>query len=833
MARLYFLLLILLSGAVLYAQTNPPAARFGTYYQQRESHFNTLTGKPGGIVFVGNSITDGAEWHQLFPDVNIINMGISGDISAGVLNRVRSVIASKPDKVFLSIGVNDLARNISADSVISNIFRTADSIRILSPATNLYIQGLLPVNDSFPGFKQHTNKGATILFINKALAAGAEKYGYSYVDLLPHFADKNGKLGSRFTNDGLHLSGDAYILWKHILWPHVYGLQEQPALVPMPRSVNWQQGRFPFYQLDNIVVSQNELVKELAPLQPLFNSKILAVAVGNGTSSVSPSLLVRLSPQRNDSSEAYTLTVRDNRIVLESPSPGGIFYGMQTLKQLALDGVYIPNCHIVDSPAYSWRGFMVDVGRNYQSMKLLKEQIDMMASYKMNIFHFHLTEDIAWRIAIDRYPALTADSNMTRDPGMYYSKAELKELVEYCRDRHILLVPEIDMPGHSAAFERALHTNMQTDKGMSHVKLILEELVESFNFPYMHIGGDEVKITNDRFLPEMVRLLEKKGVKTIGWSPGGNVPASTIRQLWMGDAPIEKGYRYLDSRHLYLNHIDPLESVVTIFHRQLGDRVQEDNQMMGAILCVWNDRRIAREEDHLLFNGVYPSMLAFAERSWRGGGEKGWTTRIGDENSKRAKDFFDFERRLLDHKQQNFSSMPFPYWKQEGWKWDLRVEKDGKQTKLGEALGGTIVLRHWWTPLIDGHIPTPKENSTVIASTRVYSEEDKAVPFLIGFDNLSRSMATNSPPAGQWDYRGSSISINGKLIPAPVWSRAGRKGSLESPLIDEDYYYRPPIMVDLKKGWNDILVKLPVKSFKGSDWQNPVKWMFTCIIPTP
>jgi hexosaminidase len=117
-------------------------------------------------------------------------------------------------------------------------------------------------------------------------------------------------------------------------------------------------------------------------------------------------------------------------------------------------------------------GYMIDVGRNFQSVGLLKQQIEAMAHVKLNIFHLHLTEDIAWRVESKRYPQLTAPEHMLRDKGEYYAEAELKELIRFCKERYITLVPEIDMPGHSAAFTRAMKTDMQSEEGLKIVKNI-------------------------------------------------------------------------------------------------------------------------------------------------------------------------------------------------------------------------------------------------------------------------------------------------------------------------------------------------------------------------
>jgi N-acetyl-beta-hexosaminidase len=176
---------------------------------------------------------------------------------------------------------------------------------------------------------------------------------------------------------------------------------------------------------------------------------------------------------------------------------------------------------------------MVDVGRNYMPMNLLKDQIDIMSRYKMNVFHFHPTEDIAWRLAIEQYPQLTAPENMLRNKGLYYTESEIKELINYCKERFITFIPEIDMPGHSASFKRAMKTDMQSDSGIVIVKDILKEICNKYDIPYIHIGADEVKITNLNFIPEISGYIESLGKKIIGWQPGGNFTGQTIRQLWM------------------------------------------------------------------------------------------------------------------------------------------------------------------------------------------------------------------------------------------------------------------------------------------------------------
>lgn len=827
-----------------------PDSIFSTYYHQRKSLFEGMPAGRGDILFVGNSITDGGEWGELFGDPKVRNRGISGDFTAGVLHRTASLAKGRPSKVFLMIGVNDLARGISTDSVARNILAFVSYFRKESPATRLFVQSLLPVSKAFGKFGGHTSRADSILRLNRRLREQADAYGYTYIDLHASFCDAKGDMDRRYTNDGLHLTGEGYLLWKHLVFPHVKGVQVRPALLPLPERLEWKEGRFPLYRLKSVVVSSDALSRE--------RDFLLGHLAGMGWkppadifhSGREPHIELRLEGdfRPGDSPEGYELSVGPERILIRARTPHGVFNGIQTLRQLTRDGLFVDACEISDRPAFSWRGYMIDVGRNYMSTDLLKRQIDAMAAHKLNVFHFHATEDVAWRIAISAYPQLTAPEHMTRDKGQYYTQEEIRSLIAYCRDRHILFLPEIDMPGHSAAFRRAMKTDMQSDSGMAYVKNILREFGSTYDLPYIHIGSDEVRIDNPRFLPEMVALLDSMGKQVVGWEPGGNLGPNTIRQVWREDAKrsfLPNGMRFIDSRHLYLNHMDPLESVATIYNRMIAGRERGDSLALGAILCMWNDRAAGRAEDILSMNPVYPGMLAFAERSWRGGGRSGWIANASDGD---VKGFPDFEARLLEDKTLRFGDSPFPYVRQSDQTWDLYGPFDnggdvGKPSEIETTIwrgksprpfrqvtGGTVVLRHWWTPLVKGAVDDPKENTTVYASTRIWSDVEEEREAWIGFENLSRSYSSSSPPEGAWDYKGSAVWVNGVSVPAPRWIRAGQKGHPEIPLVDEGYEYRSPSKVSLKKGWNTVLVKVPVASFKARGPQDPVKWMFSFVL---
>ena len=564
-----------------------------------------------------------------------------------------------------------------------------------------------------------------------------------------------------------------------------------------------------------------------------------------------PTFSLNIVPHLEGKEESYILLVNANEINITAKTAKGIFYGIQTLRQFDVDNKRIQFASIQDEPAFSWRAFLIDVGRNFQPMDMIKEQIDIMSKYKLNVLHFHFTEDIAWRLQSDKYPGLTDASVMTRWKGQYYTTEDFKDLIKYCKERHITFLPEIDMPGHSAAFKRYFGVDMQSDSGMMYIKDLLVEFRSNFpELEIFHIGGDEVKITNKNFMPEITRFVENLGFKkTIGWDPGSNLEPQTIRQMWMGGPKLveEKGdLVYIESKHLYINHMDPLETVTTIFHRKIAEVDKEHKNLIGATLCSWPDRAVAKPEDMFLHSAIYPSILTFAERIWQGGGRAGWVSNIVLENDPDYADFKEFQSRLLKHKDLYFQKKTFPYINQLGLKWELigpyanegnvnksfEIEKNpfDPTVKVEQIIeGGTVILKHWFGDIIQGAINKPQANTTYYARTKIWSENEDIKPFWVNFNNHSRSYLTDSPEIDTWDNKGSQAFVNGNRINPPTWKQPGQKGQSEIPLMDEGYSYREPTMIFLKKGWNEVLLKLPVAQFRGRTWDNPAKWMFTFI----
>lgn len=207
---------------VLFAQiSDAQTQKYSTFYMQRSSLFNKLSITSKDIVFIGNSITNGAEWNELFPQKRVKNRGISGDTSEGVFDRLDAIVKGKPAKIFILIGVNDISREIKVETIVLNMKRIVEKIQKKSPKTKIYIQSILPVNPDFEMFKGHM-KPELIKEINQFYQNIAQEYKVNYIDLYSHFLeDGTDKMNKKYTNDGLHLLGEGYLLWREIVKPYL------------------------------------------------------------------------------------------------------------------------------------------------------------------------------------------------------------------------------------------------------------------------------------------------------------------------------------------------------------------------------------------------------------------------------------------------------------------------------------------------------------------------------------------------------------------------------------------------------------------------------------
>lgn len=213
-------LFIVFIGAVFFGF----AQKYSTFYYQRATLFEELPVTSKDIIFLGNSITNGGEWTELFQNKHVKNRGISGDICMGVYDRLGAILKGKPAKIFLLIGINDLNRGTAADTIVKQIGLIIWKIKQESPKTKLYLQSVLPVTDYYNMFGGHTKHWQMIKEMNEKIARLAVEEKITYIDLYSHFVDKStGKMKIEYTNDGLHLLGVGYKKWVEIVNPYVSG----------------------------------------------------------------------------------------------------------------------------------------------------------------------------------------------------------------------------------------------------------------------------------------------------------------------------------------------------------------------------------------------------------------------------------------------------------------------------------------------------------------------------------------------------------------------------------------------------------------------------------
>lgn len=218
MKRIKLLLMFVFAVTAAVAQEN----KYSTFYYQRATLFEVLPVSSDDIIFLGNSITNGGEWCELFDDPHVKNRGISGDTTDGVYDRLASIVAGSPKKIFLMIGINDVSRGRTTEFIADGIRAIAERIMAESPSTRLYLQSLLPVNDCYGKFEGHTSRYRQVPEINAEIKKIAADLGAVYIDLFTHFAEPEScKMHPELTNDGLHLLGAGYLKWRDIVTPYI------------------------------------------------------------------------------------------------------------------------------------------------------------------------------------------------------------------------------------------------------------------------------------------------------------------------------------------------------------------------------------------------------------------------------------------------------------------------------------------------------------------------------------------------------------------------------------------------------------------------------------
>ena len=563
--------------------------------------------------------------------------------------------------------------------------------------------------------------------------------------------------------------------------------------------------------------------------------------------------------------EGYQLNVTTNAITITAATKTGVIRAAQTLMQLkaATDGANIPGVSITDYPAFKLRGFMHDVGRSFISFNELKKEIDLLSRFKVNVFHWHLTDNQGFRFESKVYPQLNQAASMTRFAGSYYTQAQCTELEAYAAERGIIIIPEIDMPGHSTAFTNAMGYTMSSDQGKVALKALLNELAAAFPLaPYIHMGADEAG-TTAAFVNEMSQYIkETLGRKCIVWNPisgvtisKANLPYIDMTEMWSTSGRKIDGLPNIDCRYNYINHFDVFADLVGIYKSNIYYAQRGSSEVAGAITAIWNDRKTATETDIISQNGLYAHALATAERGWLGGGnqyiEVGGTT-LPNSGSE-FEEFADWERRFLYYKDTWLADEPIPYVKQTNVKWRItqafpnggtastvfppetatddilpdQFSYDGQTYTTSMATGAGIYLRHVWGTTVPAFYSSPQLNTTAYAWTYVYSPTAQTAGALIEFQNYSRSENDKAPDAGNWDRKGSRIWVNGKEVAPPTWTNSGKSINSEVNLGNENFPAREPIPISLNAGWNKVLLKLPYVNASNIRLN---KWMFTFVL---
>ena len=354
------------------------------------------------------------------------------------------------------------------------------------------------------------------------------------------------------------------------------------GLVPWPASVELRAGP-PFQVGVKTVIVANTADQETARI-----ARQLALVIARSTgaspqvqssSDPAPASAIVMALGPVDSPESYDLAIAQDGVRLTAPAAAGLFYGVQTLRQLLPSwGEYeallfprprpatLPALHIRDTPRYPWRGAMLDVARHFFPVEDVKRFVDLLALHKMNRLHLHLADDQGWRIEIKKWPDLTAKggrSEVGGGPGGFYTQAQYADIEAYAGDRFITVVPEIDMPGHTnAALSSYAELNCQgqapapfagTDVGFSAMCVemdftylfiddVVKEIAGMTKGPYFHMGGDEVKTLTPAqyrtFVERVQTIIQSHGKEMIGWD---EVAATTllptsIVQHWRPDA---------------------------------------------------------------------------------------------------------------------------------------------------------------------------------------------------------------------------------------------------------------------------------------------------------
>ena len=370
----------------------------------------------------------------------------------------------------------------------------------------------------------------------------------------------------------------------------------QIQIIPQPNNITLTKGTFLLSNKTSIQYRGGYEAKTIADKLAAMLSRSSGFQFQVSSSAKASTVIVfQLDKKPKDIAESYKVSVKSHQVVISASSAQGLFYGLQTIRQLFPAAIEsentlatswtIPCVEIEDAPRYSYRGLHLDVSRHFFDKKFILKYIDMMAMYKYNTFHWHLTDDQGWRIEIKKYPLLTKISAFRKEcngdtTGGFYTQEDIKEVVDYAKERFVTVVPEIEMPGHAVAV-LAAYPELScsggpfkvsptwgifhdvycagNEKTYAFIEAVLDEVAPLFPGKYIHIGGDECKKTRwercmkcqakmkaeglanenklqSYFINRIELYLQSKGKQIVGWDEileGGVTQTATIMS-WRG-----------------------------------------------------------------------------------------------------------------------------------------------------------------------------------------------------------------------------------------------------------------------------------------------------------
>ena len=563
---------------------------------------------------------------------------------------------------------------------------------------------------------------------------------------------------------------------------------------------------------------------DMVPVAALENVRVVTAAVPGAPEAVS--------------AEAYALEITAGGVTVTAADPRGERWARVTLRQLAklTEGGTLPSAAIVDWPAFRWRGYMNDCGRNYLALEGVKAIVDMMSAYKLNVFHWHLSDYHGWRLESKIRPELQRRETFRRQVGRYYTQDEFREIVRYAADRGVTVMPELDVPGHTLAFRKGLGIESMgangTDRVVSELLAELCSLVDAKSMPFVHLGTDEVRVKaefcDESWPTAWARTLNRLGRRAVVWAPGKRIDGTcdVVDMVWNDGHVTNSVNQAIDAARMYHASWTPTEVLTrAAFVKPCRWPVAEDRKL-GAITCTWHDDNVG-DDTLKLFREcpVFPSIVAMSDTFWHGraadAGECiGLVPAPGTSGFAQAAAL---ERRILAQRDRVLGDFPhpFPFFAQTPLRWLVTDLATGR-VLARDLAQSTVYLKSDKIPLAG-----VASNATGRVAVETWIHAPEAVDCgawidLSGANGVyGRMNMPHTPKAGEWNAYGGTVELNGEKLPPPDWRQPGLTNTtpwvceqdvpwstdlLERPLVDEMPTLRPLYPIRLRRGWNHVRI---------------------------